>query len=376
VPIKPRRDWQARVEQQGLVWHTPFGEPYWREDAYYEFHEDEIAAVKAATVSCYKMLLEAGDRIIRDDLYDRFGIPDWCRPLIAESWEREPPALNFGRFDFGYDNVSPPKLFEFNCDTPTSLVEASVVQWDWKVSLLPRHRQYNEIHECLIEKWKDIAPYLKDGPVYFTCAVDALAEDIMTVSYLRDTATQAGLGTDTILVRDIGWDRARKRFVDLHDREIATLFKLYPWEWLAREPFGRNIPLAPTLWIEPIWKMLWSNKAVLAILWEMFPGHPNLLPASFERPKEDCVAKPALGREGRGVRILKAGTDDPGVAEDLGTTIYQDYHALPQFDGRHPVLGAWIVDGYPAGMGVREGDAITANNSCFVPHVLERRGWF
>ena len=29
--------------------------------------------------------------------------------------------------------------------------------------------------------------------------------------------------------------------------------------------------------------MLLSNKAILPVLWEMFPGHPNLLPASRNR---------------------------------------------------------------------------------------------
>ena len=43
---------------------------------------------------------------------------------------------------------------------------------------------------------------------------------------------------------------------------------------------------AETLWLEPVWKMMWSNKAVLAVLWDLFPGHPNLLPASFDPAKD------------------------------------------------------------------------------------------
>jgi len=38
-----------------------------------------------------------------------------------------------------------------------------------------------------------------------------------------------------------------------------------------------------TLLIEAPWKMVLSNKAILPILWEMFPGHPNRLPAAFAR---------------------------------------------------------------------------------------------
>ena len=28
-------------------------------------------------------------------------------------------------------------------------------------------------------------------------------------------------------------------------------------------------------WIEPIWKILLSNKGILPILWELFPHHAN-----------------------------------------------------------------------------------------------------
>ncbi len=28
------------------------------------------------------------------------------------------------------------------------------------------------------------------------------------------------------------------------------------------------------MWVEPLWKTLLSNKAILAVLWEMYPGHP------------------------------------------------------------------------------------------------------
>ena len=45
---------------------------------------------------------------------------------------------------------------------------------------------------------------------------------------------------------------------------------------------------------------------------------------------------------------------------------------LPDFDGAHPVLGVWLVDGAPAGLGVRESDAlITDNLSRFVPHLID-----
>ena len=79
-------------------------------------------------------------------------------PLISRAWDEEPPALYHGRFDLGYDGSDPPKLFEYNCDTPTALFEAAVVQWEWKEAVCPDHDQFNSLHERLVAKWRDIAP--------------------------------------------------------------------------------------------------------------------------------------------------------------------------------------------------------------------------
>ena len=49
----------------------------------------------------------------------------------------------------------------------------------------------------------------------------------------------------------------------------------------------------------------------------------------------------------------------------------QQLRPLPEFDGRYPVIGAWIVGDEPAGMGIRE-DAtpLTTDRARFVPHAI------
>ncbi len=40
-------------------------------------------------------------------------------------------------------------------------------------------------------------------------------------------------------------------------------------------------------------------------------------------------------------------------------------------NGKTAVFGSWLVDGEPAGMGVRESTGLITNNtSCFVPHLF------
>lgn len=373
---KPARpDWAARVEALGLVWHSANGAPYWTETAYYSFTPDDIARIEQATAALYEMFVSAGQYVIDHNLFARFGIPDWCVPMIRRAWDRSPPCLNYGRFDLGYDGVSPPVLFEFNCDTPTSLLEAAVVQWDWKEDCFPTKDQFNSLHDKLVAKWQDIAAYLPvTAPIYFTHARESTGEDQITTAYLMETARQAGFFVKQIYADQIGI--LNDRFVDLEDAPIKTLYHLYPWEWLVREPFGRQILAAEdeTCFIEPIWKMIWSNKAILPILWDLFPRHPNLLWAKTDRPVgASYVKKPILSREGANIMLVKDGElldlSDGPYGE--GPHVFQGLYDLPNLDGRYPVIGSWCVDGVPAGMGVREGDLITGNLSCFVPHIIE-----
>jgi glutathionylspermidine synthase len=380
LAIAPRPGWQAEVERAGLLWHTAGGEPYWNESACYVFRGAEIEAIAAATAELHRLCLAAGQAILDRDLFGRFGIPPWVVPLIRRAWEEEPPALYHGRFDLGYDGRNPPKLFEYNCDTPTALFEAAVVQWEWKEAVYPHHDQYNSLHESLVAKWRQLAPLLPGKMpgkrVHFTHVDDEPGEDTLTVTYLRDTAEQGGVATAPILIEDVGWDSQSRRFVDLENRPIDTLFHLYPWEWLVHEELGPRIAESydAMLWIEPIWKMLWSNKALLAVLWELFPGHPNLLAASFEPLQGGCyVRKPLLAREGANVQVVKDGATLVETPGDYGHEgyVYQDLYELPDFAGQRPVLGSWIVDGEPAGLGLREGGLVTGNTGRFVPHIIE-----
>jgi glutathionylspermidine synthase len=364
----PRVDWPRKVEELGFLFHSMDG-VYWDERAAYRFTTAEIDQLEAATAELQRISIEAAGRVIERRDYARFAIPEPFHALIDRSWADDDKSL-YGRFDLSWNGAGDPKMLEYNADTPTALLEASVVQWYWLQEVLPDADQFNSIHEKLIERWRQMRGALPaDGRVYFSGDPDC-AEDQGNLEYLRDTAIQAGLDARPIAIGEIGWDGAR--FVDLEARAIAALFKLYPWEWLAREEFGQHLLKRTVNVIEPPWKMVLSNKAILPVLWEMFPDHPNLLAASFEpgRFATDFVKKPLYSREGANVSITSAGgtVEAPGEYGAEGF-IWQAYHELPRFDGNYTVIGSWIVGEEPAGIGIREdASPITRNTSRFVPH--------
>ena len=372
LDLTPRPGWEELVEQFGMTYHTIDGETYWDESACYRFSAAEIDTIDLATAELQRLCVEAAERIIRERLFQRLEIPERFVPEIVASWERDDPSL-YGRFDLAYDGSAPPKLLEYNADTPTSVLEASVVQWFWLQDCFPKADQFNSIHEKLIASWKEWPG--ADGKVlHFACAADS-TEDLGNLEYLRDTAIQGGMETRLLFINEIGWDEAAGQFVDLEDEPIGHLFKLYPWEWLVREEFSGYLPQARLRMIEPAWKMLMSNKGILPILWEMFPGHPNLLEASTgDRPLTgDYVRKPLLSREGGNILIRRRG-EWIGTSGTYGEEghIYQRYVELPCFDGNYPVIGSWIIGGETAGIGIREDiGEITTNGSRFIPHYFE-----
>ena len=70
---------------------------------------------------------------------------------------------------------------------------------------------------------------------------------------------------------------------DLYDCILST----YPKEWLITEITQDDIlkyNFQDIRSFEPFWKLIMGNRALLPLLWSMFPNHPNLLPAFYDRP--------------------------------------------------------------------------------------------
>ncbi|MBN3453490.1 putative glutathionylspermidine synthase [Mycolicibacterium mageritense DSM 44476 = CIP 104973] len=376
----PRAGWEQIVADQGMCYGTPARDaagadrPYWDESVHYVFDMDEVLSIEASVEVLHSMCLEAVEQVVLTERYRDFGLPEWSWEHIEKSWRRSDPHL-YGRFDLRYDGRRPPVLLEYNADTPTTLLEAAILQWYWKTDVFPADDQWNSLHEKLVARWGEIRDRLPGSEVHFTWSgAESTGEDNVTVAYLQECAAEAGLNTVGLAIEDIGFDIDLNRFVDLEEAPMSSVFKLYPWEWVLDDEFGRHAveSLPATMWVEPLWKTLLSNKAILAVLWEMYPGHPNLLPAYVDDPHEltEYVRKPKLGREGANITIVGAGheTETGGVYGEEGY-VYQLLDPLPQFDDMRPALGAWIVGDESAGLGIRETSGlVTDNGAAFVPH--------
>ncbi len=384
--LAQRPNMRERHQEIGFVF-SDIGGVYWDETRAIEFTSDEIDTLEQATQDCHEMAMAATKAVIELGTRQAFidlGIPDNMIELVKQSWANKEPAL-YGRFDFALTldakGTLIPKCYEYNADTPTSLFESSIVQWQWLQDLgMPD--QFNFIHEQLIEHWESIkAHYGADKTYYFTGM--PTREDWSTVVYLQETATEAGLIASAMDITDVALADTDWSFLDARNKNdikpIDVMFKLYPWEYFAQDNFFKGVAVSQTKWLEPAWKLVTSSKGLLAKMYEMFPDSPWLIPTRLATAAEkstleglqDVVIKPCLSREGSGVIIVKGkevirSTNDN--ANNSAASVVQHLCPTLQTADGSIIAGVWVIGGVTCGMGLRLDGDITGDLARFIPH--------
>jgi glutathionylspermidine synthase len=88
--INPRPDWQKRVEEYGMTYHTPNGQPYWNESAYYSFTMGQVETFEKVVAELHEMCLAAAQHVIDHDRFREFGLSPLVGDAIKASWIAEP----------------------------------------------------------------------------------------------------------------------------------------------------------------------------------------------------------------------------------------------------------------------------------------------
>jgi glutathionylspermidine synthase len=388
IPCQERKNWESMAEEFGFKFHTMHGEKYWDESAYYQFSLAQIEqGIENPTEDIHQMCLAVVQTVLdSDELLTRFAIPESQWAFIRKSWDNGDPSL-YSRLDFAYDGTGVAKLYENNADTPTSIYETGFWQWMWlenKVDdkLIARKAdQFNSVQEKLVNRFKELRVLNPDRVLHFACCKET-EEDRGTVQYLEDCAIAAGIDTAFVYIEDIGID-AQEQFTDMENQVITWMFKLYPWEFMFDDEFGEMLGKQNIRWIEPPWKAILSNKALMPMLWKLFPDHPNLLPSYFEDELHlvpqgmELVKKPIFSREGANITYtnskgepLNGANHSDGPYGEEGF-IFQQRYDLPQFENNHTLIGSWLIDNQAAGISIREDShAITQDMSRYLPHII------
>ncbi len=377
------------LESIGFYWHTDSDKTPYVCDEAVVITEDEAEAYYEAVNTLYAMFVEAGEYVIENELFHEIGIPFNLVDAVKKSWENDVHWHIYGRFDLaGGVGGDPIKLLEFNADTPTALFETAIVQWALlKANGLDEAGQFNNIYEAIRENFKRLIvldgdielfeEHYRGWKILFS-SVRGNIEDENTTKLLQKMADDAGFHTKFAYVDEVEFSDEDGIFFE--NEQYEYWFKLIPWEVMAVEEgdlariLTKIMQNQKAIILNPAYTLMFQSKAMMKILWDLFPDHPLLLQTSFEPLGIKQVQKPFFGREGGSVKILDGEGNLLEAAEDIyegQPAVYQEYVELPKDTaGRSYQAGVFFAyEG--CGLGYRRGGEILDNMSKFVGHLIE-----
>lgn len=384
--ITPRGNWEERLCELGFDFYEVSAKhPYWCEDRYFQLTRKQVDHIDRVTEELHSMAMSALQYVFDNDLLERFGLPEKHHELLRRSWENDKSYL-YGRFDFAWSG-SEPKMLEYNANTPTSIFELAVAAWDWmrdgvNTGRLPANTdQFNLLDEQLIVQFQ-LLKTLKNPDslvLHFACDTDS-SEDRRTVTYLAACADEAGWESVVMDINDVQLS-VDNQFADGESKLITNMFSLYPYEFALLDEYADYIEQSGCTFIEPLWKVLLSSKALLPIMWSLYEGHPNLLECYFadetglkEAEKlQNKVIKPIYSREGANINIVLDGKAVEGTAGNYGAEghIIQEYAPLAEYEHGRCVVGSWVIGKVASGISFRESNTLITNDVArFIPHVI------
>lgn len=341
----------------------------------------------------YEMYIAAAQHVIDNERYSELGIPENLIELIEDSWENDANWHIYGRFDLsGGIDGKPIKLIEFNADTATCIPETAVVQWaSLKANYLDESQQFNTLYETFVEKFRELH---RQNPSFektlLISTIKDFPEDETNMQVLGEAAKEAGFEVAFDYIENVEFSATEGIFKQNSSNgsfiKYDFWFKLIPWEYIGwDEPELAQILTEisknkKAVILNPAYTLLFQSKAILKVLWELYPNHPLLLETSSKSILgKTCVEKVLFGREGANVRIISpSGTTETSTDGEYfeQNTIFQEYTEFIKDNAGNSraafryQAGVFFV-GEACGLGYRRGGKILDNKAQFCGHLIE-----
>jgi glutathionylspermidine amidase/synthetase len=344
--------------------------------------------LKRATNELHALFLRATDYVLEHEhLLEKFNFPKIIWPKLHQSWDNRRNQMITGRFDFCLTEQGI-KLYEYNADSASCYMEAGKIQGKWAEHYgcdegwNPSGRLYEE----LVEAWKE-----SDIDGLLHVMLDKDSEDTYHGLFMVEAIKRAGIPCKIIHgLENMVWG-PDGHVVDADGDRIRAVWKVWAWETALeqirveceydqqrltdycfrssreqrkeqnRPPRLSDVLLQPEVLVyEPLWTLIPSNKAILPILWELFPESPYLLESHFtltdSLKKNGYVVKPIVGRGGANIQIFSC--NNALVDKTTGQfgsqkVVYQTFCKLPKAGPYHAQLSGFSVSGAYAGTCIR-----------------------
>lgn len=352
---------------------------------YFTITESAEQELIKATNELHLMYLHATDKVLKDDsLLALFDIPKILWPRLRLSWQWRRHHMITGRMDFCMDERGI-KVYEYNADSASCHTEGGLILEEW-VKNGYRGNGHNPA-EGLLEELTGAWKHSHARPFVHIMQDNDVEEDYHAI-FIQRSLMQAGF--DTKILRGLGalsWDVAGQ-LIDDEGRHVNCVWKTWAWETAIEQirevseteyaavpirtghPAGEvrliDVLLRPEVLVfEPLWTVIPGNKAILPVLWQLFPDHRYLLDTDFEvndlLKQTGYAVKPIAGRCGSNIDLISA--QDELLDQSSGKfvdrkNIYQQLWCLPNVDGKYIQVCTFTVGGNYGGTCLRGDDSL------------------
>lgn len=347
---------------------------------YFTISESAEQELIKATNELHLMYLHATDKVMKDDnLLALFDIPKILWPRLRLSWQRRRHHMITGRMDFCMDERGL-KVYEYNADSASCHTEGGLIleQWLKQGYYGTGHNPAEGLLDELAGAWK----HSRARP-FVHIMQDKDLEENYHAKFIQRSLTQAGFESKILFGLDeLRWDAAGQ-LIDADGRLVNCVWKTWAWETAIEQvrevsadeyaavPIRTGHPqnevrlidvlLRPEVLVfEPLWTVIPGNKAILPVLWSLFPHHRYLLDTDFvvndELAKTGYAVKPISGRCGNNIDLI--GPQDEVLDQTSGQfvdrkNIYQQLWCLPKVDGKYIQVCTFTVGGNYGGTCLR-----------------------
>lgn len=335
--------------------------------------------IRRASNELHNMFMHATHLVLQDDnLFEKFMIPRAVWPKIQNSWANARNQMITGRFDFCLSERGI-KLYEYNADSSACYMEAGKIQGKWAEHYKCHDGEDSgeDLFERLMYTWQD-----SDADGLLHILMDDHPEEHYHALFMKLAIEEAGIKCKIIHgVNGLSWND-QHHIVDDENNEIKWVWKTWSWETALdqirkeceededflfnfnqpktsdKKPRLVDVLLKDSILVyEPLWTLITSNKAILPILWQLYPNHPYLLNSQFELNNEliktGYVTKPIAGRAGSNIHIFDQSSILTNRTEGKFShqnQIYQELCPLPTLDDEYKVqISAFTVAGSCSG---------------------------
>lgn len=380
VPPAADRNWLNLANPDEAAYHAKMGGARLTgndadQHRYFTISRTARQELRRATNELHRIFMHATDHVLqREDLLQHFNIPAVLWPRLRQSWDNRRNQMITGRFDF---SLTPNglKVYEYNCDSAACYMECGKIQGKWA-----EHYHCNEgedpgsqLQQRLTDAWRQSGV---SGLLHIM--IDHDAEERFHALYMQEAIRAAGIDSKIIHgTEGLQWN-AQGTVLDADGMPIRWVWKTWAWETALDQlreelaegtttdgnrqpPRLKDVLLNPdTLVFEPLWTLIPSNKAILPVLWELFPQHPYLLEAGFDlTPSLSRIGyarKPIVGRCGHNISIVGGDATPLNSTDgdfDRHNQVYQALFPLPDIGGYKVQISTFSAAGIYAGAGVR-----------------------